>query len=71
VLLKSQDKIKIGDNEYLIGTTEQGEKYLLKFDEESKKEIKIVFSNEDSEGISNEVIKTLSQQYINRTLMSK
>lgn len=65
--MNNQDKV----NEYIPGTTEQGEKYLLKFDTESKKEIKIVFSNEDSENVSDGVIKILSQQYINRTLMSK
>lgn len=63
-----EDIIKISNEEYTIGTTEQGEKYLLKFDTKANKEIKIVFSNESTENVTEKVIQTLSGIYINEVL---
>ena len=66
--MDNQYTIKIGDEEYITGTTEQGEKYLLRFNEKVNKEIKIVFSNEDSDNVSEKVVQALSQIYINEVL---
>ena len=63
------DKIEIGDEQYISGITEKGEQYLLKFDNGSQKEIKIVFSNNDSDDIPNMIMQTLSYQYIKRALI--
>ena len=64
----TQDKIKIGNKEYSIGITENKEQYLLTFDKETQKEIKIIFSNEDVEDVTNKVIQALSKQYIERCI---
>jgi len=63
----THDKIKIGNSEYIFEATKE-EKYLLTYDKEAKKEIKMVFADEDTEDVTNKVIQALSERYIERCL---
>lgn len=66
----TKEKIKVGKDEYTLSTTEKGEQCIYRFDNESKKEIRIIFSNESVGNITNQIIETLSYQYINRIVNS-
>jgi hypothetical protein len=63
----AHDKIKIGNNKYIFEATKE-EEYLLTYDKGAKKEIKIVFADEDTEDVTNKIIQALSERYIERCL---
>ena len=65
-----KNKIKLQGDKYIISTTEKGEKYILRFDNNLKKDIKIIFSSESFDNVSLMVMQTLVDQYINRILNS-
>lgn len=64
-------KIQIGKSEYIVCTNENKEKYLYKYDSEYQVGIKLTFCNENTEDIKENIIQILSNQYIQKVLITR
>lgn len=69
--MKNQKKIRIGKCEYMICINENQEKYLYKYDSEYQIGIKLTFCNQEAENIKENIMKTLSNQYVQQILILK
>ncbi len=69
--MNNSKKIQIRKNEYIVCTNENKEEYLYKYDSEYQVGIKLTFCNENTEDIKENIIQTLSNQYIQRVLVTR
>lgn len=67
--MNENQKIQIGECEYIICANEKQEKYLYKYDKKYKVGIKLTFCNENTENIKDNIIQMLSNQYIQKILI--
>lgn len=68
--MNNSKKIQIGENEYIVCTNENKERYLYKYDSEYQVGIKITFCNDNTENIRDNIIQILSNQYIQKFIAS-
>lgn len=69
--MSNNKKIHIENDKYILCTNEKQEKYLYKYDSEYQIGIKLTFSDEDTENTKDRMIQMLSNQYIQKILVSK